>query len=54
MECSTYEDIRNQFENNLKVDNLSKLFKKARLHKTANFLIKIYDKRQNDCFKEKH
>jgi len=45
MECPAYEDIHNQFENNLTVDSLSTLFEEARLRKTVNFLIKIHGKR---------
>lgn len=44
MECVAYEDIGNQFENNLTVGSLSMLFEEARLHKTANLLIKIHSK----------
>lgn len=46
-ECVEYEDIRNQFENKLKVDSLNELFEGTKLHKTTSFLLKIHNKRTN-------
>lgn len=45
IECAAYDDIRIQYEDILKVDNLSELFREARLLKIASFLIKIYNRR---------
>lgn len=47
IECVAYDDIRTQYEDNLKVDNLNELFKETRLLKTVDFLVKIYKRWTN-------
>ncbi|KAH9297612.1 hypothetical protein KI387_029294 [Taxus chinensis] len=42
MECSTYDDIRFQYENDLQVDNLDELFEEAKLQRIASFVLKIH------------
>jgi len=46
-ECAAYEDIRNQYEKNLKVGNIIEIFEEARLHITSGFLIKIHSWRND-------
>lgn len=44
-ECAAYQDIRGQYENNLKEGCLHLLFEEERLHKIAGFFIKIHNRR---------
>jgi ATP-dependent protease HslVU (ClpYQ) ATPase subunit len=47
MECAAYEDIHNQYENNLKVDNMHQLFDGDKINQIASLLVKIHNRRSN-------
>lgn len=39
---AVYEGINRQFDNSVKVKNLSEFLEEKKLHKTANFLLQIH------------
>jgi hypothetical protein len=47
MECATYEDIRSQYENNLKFNNMHQLFDGDKINQITSLLVKIHNKRSD-------
>ena len=47
MECATYEDIRIQYEDILKADNMHHLFEEDKINQIASLLVKIYSRRSD-------
>jgi hypothetical protein len=47
MECATYEDIHNQYENILKVDNMHQLFDGDKINEIATLLVKIHSRKSD-------
>ena len=45
MECTTYEDIRIQYEDTLKGDNIHHVFEKDKINQIASLLVKIYNRK---------
>jgi hypothetical protein len=46
-ECAAYEDIRSQYENSLKVDNMHQLFDEDKINQIVSLLVKIHSKRSD-------